>query len=205
MPADYQTISVGLTGSIGTGKSTTVAMLRRLKIPVQDSDAIVHTLLKDDLDVKAAIAETFPEAVKGGTIDRPALRQVVFNHPIELKKLENILHPYVYQRHLNFIAHHQKNGTPLIVLDIPLLFEVGWQEIFDVVVVTNCDPFLQQQRVLARPGMTEQIFKRIIAEQWPADKKKAHADYVLETGHGRLHTFQQVKKIMRGCKKPIIS
>jgi dephospho-CoA kinase len=191
---------VGLTGSIGTGKSTTVRMLRRLKLPVQEADAFVHVLFQNAAII-AAIGNAFPTVVVDGIIHRPTLRQLVFKQRAALKKLEAILHPQVRARHLQFIAHHQEAGTPLIVLDIPLLFEVGWQRTCDIVVVTDCNPLIQRQRVLARPGMTADIFDHIVAQQWPPDKKKANAQYVLETGISYHHTFQQIKKILRDCKR----
>lgn len=195
------TLIVGLTGSIGTGKSTVSRMLRRLQVPVHESDAIVHQLLAQDTTVIEKVSQAFPQAVQRGSINRQLLAQVVFCHSSALRTLEEILHPALKEELLSFIAHHQVEKNPLIVLDIPLLFEKGWQDLCDKVVVTDCDPAIQYQRVMRRPGMTSTLFRGIIVQQWPAHQKRARADYVLDTSKGLMSTFHQLKMIFQGCAK----
>ncbi len=190
---------VGLTGSIGTGKSTVARMLKRLKIPVQDSDAIVHTLLNFHPPTIDKILHYFPQASHEGQINRQILGRIVFNDPPSLKLLESIIHPEVKAKHIAFIHEHELKGTPLIVLDIPLLFEVGWQTVCHHIVVTACEASVQQARVMARRGMTIDKYNHILQQQWSPDQKIANATWVIHTNISFIDTFKQIKNILRSC------
>jgi dephospho-CoA kinase len=187
---------LGLTGSIGTGKSTTARMLGRLKIPVHDADAEVHQLLEHDKDVLTIVGMLFPECLEHGKLNRMRLGLRVFHDRLALSQLEEILHPRV--RHLCevFITKHAKLGTPLAVLDIPLLFEAGYAPLCDKIIVTTCEPTLQRERVLSRPGMVLEKFQKIIENQMPAAEKEKRADFLVNTTHGRLDTFRQLRHIL---------
>lgn len=190
---------VGLTGSIGTGKSAVAHMLKRLRIPVHESDLLVHTLLNEHLPTIEQVCRHFPQAVAEGKINRQILGQIVFRDREALKCLEDILHHQIKAKHLAFIAQHQEMNTPLAVLDIPLLFEAGLQQICHEVAVTDCASETQRSRVLARPGMTLEKYHYIISQQWPPARKKAGATWVINTDTSFLDTFMQITKIMRSC------
>ena len=195
------TVIIGITGSIGTGKSATSAMFRRLGFAVQDADALVHDLLAHDVDVRQKIASLFPTAMHCGSIDRQRLRHIVFQDNNALKMLEDIIHPHVKRRFLDFIDQHKELQTSLVVLDIPLLFERSWQTFCSVTIAMYCTAELQRTRVLARPGMTEAIFDTIVMQQWSSEEKCHHATFTLDTSHGFLHTFQNLKKGLLLCNK----
>ncbi|MEN2977313.1 dephospho-CoA kinase [Tistrella bauzanensis] len=181
---------IGLTGSIGMGKSTTSTMLRRLKVPVFDADATVHQLLAPGGRGFGPVAERFPEAVRDGRIDRVALGARVFGRKAELRALERILHPLVRDAQHHFIATHARRRAPLVVLDIPLLFESGGNRRVDAVLVVSAPNWVQARRVLARPGMTRPKFRDILAKQVPDAEKRRGADAVIQTGLGRAHAFR---------------
>ena len=175
-------IVLGLTGSIGTGKSTTAAMFADLGVPVHDADRAVHDLYAGE--AVAPIAAAFPGAVRDGKVDRAALSEILRQAPERFGELEAIVHPLVREREAAFLAHHHEVGTPIVLLDIPLLFETGGASRVDKVVVVTCDPAIQRQRVLARPGMTEEKFDLIRARQMPDAEKRKRADFVVDSGHG---------------------
>ena len=175
-------IVLGLTGSIGTGKSTTAAMFADLGVPVHDADRAVHDLYAGE--AVAPIAAAFPGAVRDGKVDRAALSEILRQAPERFGELEAIVHPLVREREAAFLAHHREAGTPIVLLDIPLLFETGGASRVDKVVVVTCDPAIQRQRVLARPGMTEEKFDLIRARQMPDAEKRKRADFVVDSGHG---------------------
>lgn len=193
--------TIGLTGSIGTGKTTTARMFRRLGIPVHESDQEVHDLLENDKDVIQSIEQIFPFCVKEGVIDRLSLGLVVFDEPEALRKLEDILHPKVRERHKIFIEEHCHQKTPVVVLDIPLLFEAGYEGMCDSVIVTTCAPSIQRNRVLKRPGMILEKFKKILENQFSSVEKQQRGDYVLETGYGRLDTFRRLRPILEKMRQ----
>jgi dephospho-CoA kinase len=191
-------IVLGLTGSVGMGKSTAATMLRRLGIAVHDSDAAVHRLLAPKGAAVAAVAAAFPGVRRGdGGIDRPALGGRVFADPAALRRLERILHPLVRQSQQRFLARARAHRLNLVVLDIPLLFESGGAARCDKVVVVSAPAFLQRARVLARPGMTEARFAAILAQQMPDAEKRRRADYVVATGLGRAVTCRGFRRIVR--------
>lgn len=175
-------IVLGLTGSIGMGKSTTAKMFEALGVPVHDSDAAVHALYAGT--AAPLVEAAFPGTVRDGAVDRAILAQRVLANPEALKTLEAIVHPLVRGAADAFLDHHRKAGAPLVVLDIPLLFETGGRGRVDKVVVVTASPEIQRQRVLSRPGMTEDKFAAILAKQVPDAQKRAAADYVIDTGQG---------------------
>jgi dephospho-CoA kinase len=190
-------IVIGLTGSIGMGKSTAAAMFRALGIPVQDSDAAVHRMFAKGGTAVAAVRRAFPDAVKNGAVDRAALGKLVYGDPAALKRLEAIVHPLVGKARDAFLAEMRGRREPVVVLDIPLLFEAGLDRLCDATVVVTAPPFLQEARVMSRPGMTRERFLRIRAQQMSDAEKRRRADFVVPTGAGRAHTLNRLKEIVK--------
>lgn len=193
---------LGLTGSIGMGKSTAADMLRRLGVPVHDADAAVHALLASDPAVRAEIAVRFPDAVAGDTIDRQALGSMVFSDPAARKDLEAIVHPRVRAAAKRFLRIQAMAGAPLVVLDIPLLYETGGEAGVDAVLVVTAPGFLQAQRVLSRPGMSAERFGGILASQVPDSEKRRRADYIVETGLGKAYTYRRLRRLAAMLRAP---
>ena len=191
-------IVLGLTGSIGTGKSTTAAMFRDLGVPVHEADATVHDLYRTD--AVTPVAEQFPEALRDGVIDRKALSAVLARFPDRFAALEAIIHPLVRAREKAFLDAQRDHGSPLVLLDIPLLYETGGKVRVDKVVVVTCDPDIQRQRVLARPGMTEEKFQLILSRQTPDAEKRRRADFLIDTGKGLEAARKQVEEIVESLK-----
>lgn len=187
-------IVLGLTGSIGMGKSTTAKMFREAGVPVHDSDETVHRLYAG----KAAplIEETFPGTVRGGTVDRAQLAAQVLGRPEAMKKLESIIHPLVRADADAFVARHRDVKTPLVVLDIPLLFETGGRGRVDKVVVVTAPAEVQRERVLARPGMTEEKLDAILASQVPDAEKRRQADFIIDSSQGLEAARAEVARII---------
>ena len=191
-------IVLGLTGSVGMGKSTAAAMLRRLGLRVHDSDAAVHRLLAPGGAAVAAVEAAFPGVRRpDGGVDRPVLGARVFADPTALKRLERILHPLVRASQRRFLARARSRRLALVVLDIPLLFETGGDRRCDKVVVVSAPAFLQRARVMARPGMTASRLAAILAQQMPDTQKRRRADYVVPSGLGRAVTFRRLARIVR--------
>jgi dephospho-CoA kinase len=188
---------LGLTGSIGMGKSTAAAMFRRDGIAVHDADAAVHDLLRRGGAAVPAVAKAFPEAVRDGAVDRKVLGALVFGKPQALRRLEAILHPLVRRRLRRFLQQAGRRGDQLVVLDIPLLFETGGERFCDTVAVVSAPRLLQRQRVLARPGMTREKFAAILAAQMPDREKRRRADWVVPTGLGRRPTRLALRALRR--------
>lgn len=188
---------LGLTGSIGMGKSTAAAMFRRDGIAVHDADAAVHDLLRRGGAAVPAVAKAFPEAVRDGAVDRKALGALVFGRPEALRRLEAILHPLVRRRMRRFLQQAGRRGDRLVVLDIPLLFETGGERFCDAVAVVSAPRLIQRQRVLARPGMTPEKFAAILAAQMPDREKRRRADWVVPTGLGRRPTRLALRALRR--------
>jgi dephospho-CoA kinase len=187
---------LGLTGSIGMGKSTAAAMLRRMGVPVHDADATVHTLLGPKGAAVPLVDAAFPGSVREGRVDRAALGQMVFGKPAELKRLEAILHPLVRRAEADFLKRHCRRKVRLVVLDIPLLFETGGERRCDKVMVVTCPAFLQAQRVLKRPGMNAERLRHILAKQMPDAHKRKRADIILPTGSGKLPVLRRLMRIV---------
>lgn len=188
-------ILVGLTGSIGMGKSTTAGMFAAAGVPVHDADAVVHTLYRGA--AVPLVEAAFPGTTRDGAVDRPALSKIVLADSAALKRLETIVHPLVRQAEAAFLDAARAKGHRAVILDIPLLFETGRHHAVDVVVVVSCDAAIQRARVLARPGMTEARFEAILAKQWPDAAKRAGAHFIVETGHGLEPARRQVVAIQR--------
>ena len=193
-------IVVGLTGSIGMGKSNAAIALRHLGVPVHDADAAVHTLLGPGGRAVAKVAAVFPQALASNRIDRKILGDLVFGDTPALRRLEGILHPLVRKSSRNFLAAAARRHAPIAVLDIPLLYESGGEKTVDAVIVVSAPRQIQRQRVLARRGMTEEKFRAILTRQVPDIEKRRRATYVVFTGGHRGETFRQLKKIVRLLK-----
>ena len=187
-------IVLGLTGSIGMGKSATAKMFAEAGVPVHDSDETVHRLYSG----KAAplVEAAFPGTTQEGVVDRVKLAAKVLADPAALKQLEAIVHPLVRADADAFLARHRAADTPVAVLDIPLLFETGGRTRVDKVVVVTAAPEIQRARVLARPGMSEEKFLSILAKQVPDAEKRRQADFVIDTGHGFDAARKAVEKII---------
>lgn len=193
-------VILGLTGSIGMGKTTVAAMFRRLGIPVHDADAAVHALTAAGGAAVDAVARAFPGVVVEGAVDRRALGRVVFGDVKALRRLEAILHPLVRARERRFLALQARRRAPLVVLDIPLLYETGGEERCDAVVVVSAPRFVQAARVLGRPGMNPGTLAAILKRQVPDAVKRRRADFVVATGLGRGHSLRAVRRIVRVAK-----
>ncbi len=191
---------IGLTGSIGMGKSETAKMFRRLDVPVYDADAAVHTLYAPGGTAVGPIGEAFPGTIVEGAVDRQALSRHVLAQPEQMKKLEAIVHPLVGKAQLDFLRQSHESGHDMVVLDIPLLYETGGESRVDVVVVVSAPHHLQRERVLARPDMTEAKFAAIHAKQIPDEEKRRRADFLVETDKGLDHAFAEVTKIVEALK-----
>ncbi len=187
---------LGLTGSIGMGKSTAAKMFQRLKVPVHDADAIVHQLMRKNGAAVKEISDLFPETETENGIDRKKLGDAVFGQREKLKLLEAILHPLVRQKMHRFIDRYARQRRELVVLDIPLLFETGGDRFCDSVLVVSCPKYIQDQRVLSRKGMTAEKYQGILQKQMPDMEKRARADFVIKSNQGRRHSFQQVQQIV---------
>lgn len=187
-------IVLGLTGSIGMGKSTTAKMFADAGIPVHDSDEAVHRLYAGA--AAPLVEEAFPGTVRDGTVDRARLAERVIGDVAAIRKLEAIIHPLVRADADAFLERHRYAGTRLAVLDIPLLFETGGRNRVDKVLVVTAPPELQRERVLARPGMTEEKFRAILAKQVPDAEKRNRADFVIDTGPGLEAARQAVAAII---------
>ncbi|MDR6626605.1 dephospho-CoA kinase [Caulobacter segnis] len=187
---------LGLTGSIGMGKSTTAAMFEAEGVPVYDSDAAVHALYAVGGAAVAPVEAAFPGVVVDGAIDRAKLSAKVVGDPEALAKLEAIVHPLVGAHRIGFFQKAQAEGHDIVVLDVPLLFETGGQKSVDKVVVVSAPPEVQRARVLARPEMTPEKFEAILARQLPDAEKRARADFVIDTGQGVEHAQAQVRDLL---------
>lgn len=188
-------IVLGLTGSIGMGKSTTAAMFRDLGVPVHDSDEAVHRLYAGP--AAPLVEAAFPGVVRNDVVDRRELSRRVVGDGAALKRLESIVHPLVRADADAFLAGHRAAGTGLVVLDIPLLFETAGRGRVDKVAVVTAPSEIQRARVMARPGMTEAKFAAILAEQVPDAEKRKLADFVIDTGEGFEAARAAVADIVR--------
>ncbi|MCC5986610.1 MAG: dephospho-CoA kinase [Pararhodobacter sp.] len=191
-------IILGLTGSIGMGKSTAAGFFREFGVPVWDADATVHKLYAQGGSAVEPIAQLCPDAVKNDAVDRATLRDWLNRHPDALQTLEAIVHPLVQKDRTAFIEQHRQAGTPLVVLDIPLLFETGADAQCDATLVVTANSEEQRRRVLARPGMTEADFESLNERQMPDAEKRRRASHVIETrskAQTRVEIAALVKKL----------
>jgi dephospho-CoA kinase len=186
---------LGLTGSIGMGKSTTAKMFAAEGAPVQDADAVVHGLYEGE--ATPLIEAAFPGTTKDGKVDREKLGQRVFGDAAAIQKLEQIVHPLVAQARDHFLAEAERKGARIAVLDIPLLFETKGDERCGAVVVVSAPAEMQRQRAFERPGMTEAKLAAIMAKQLPDAEKRARADFVVDTSQGFDHARNQVREILK--------
>ena len=187
---------LGLTGSIGMGKTTAAATFRQHGIAVYDADASVHQLMGPKGKALDPVQKAFPNVIKNDYIDRKALGSVVYNDKKALACLEAILHPLVQDLQLGFLRQCAKARKKLVVLDIPLLFENKIDKSFDAVAVVTAPHYMQRTRVLQRPGMTLERFTRIVEHQWPDLEKRKHADFIIQTGLGRHHSLLCIRNII---------
>lgn len=188
---------IGLTGSIGMGKSTTANMLRRMRIPVHDADATVHKLMAKGGAAIPALQIAFPEAILDGAVDRQKLGAIVFADPTALKRLEAIIHPLVSKRTEAFLQSCRLRRVRFAVLDVPLLFEGSGHKRCNKIIVVSAPAFLQRRRVLSRPGMSVEKFRSILAKQMPDIDKRRRADIVVPTGLGEAFALRRLKRSLK--------
>jgi len=193
-------IVIGLTGSIGMGKTTTAAMFAAAGVPVYDADAEVRRLYAPGGAGVAAVGAAFPGAVGDGAVDRERLGAHVLGDPAALARLNAIVHPLMGEARAAFFAAAQASGADIVVLDIPLLFETGGEGSVDAVVVVSAPPEVQRQRVLARPGMTEAKFAALLTAQTSDVEKRARADFVIDTSRGLEHARKHVDEILNALR-----
>ena len=185
---------LGLTGSLGMGKSTTAQFFADAGVPVHDADAVVHQLYEGQS--VAAIEAAFPGTTVDGTVDRAKLAARVLNDPAALKRLEEIVHPLVEEAEQRLLAEAEKRGKKVAVLDIPLLYETGGERRVDAVVVVSAPGEVQRTRLLQRPGMTIEKIESILAWQMPDAEKRARADFIVDTSRGFDAARAQVRAIL---------
>ena len=191
-------IVIGLTGGIGMGKSTLARQFELLGAQICNADVIVHSLLGVGGGAVGAVGKAFTGSVRDGAVDRAALRKLIFNDEKQRKKLEAILHPLVVQEEDRFVQREKCLGARYAILDIPLLFETGAQARCDFTVLASAPRFIQRQRVLARPGMNEELFEKITAAQMSEREKEQLADFIVPTSLGKAYSFSCLKHIMKG-------
>jgi dephospho-CoA kinase len=196
-------IVLGLTGSVAMGKSTAAAMFQQLKIPVHDADQAVARLLKKDTKLLKELWVHFPEAwhKKIKTVNKAALAQIIFEDPERKALLESLIHPRVQISEQSFIKKAQRLGQPVVVLDIPLLFETGAEERCDYVAVVSAPFKIQRARALRRPDMTEKRFHQILATQLSSQEKCARADFIIPTGLGHAAAMRRIQHILSHLKE----
>ncbi len=188
-----------LTGSLGMGKSTTAKFFAEAGVPVHDSDAVVHALYEGE--AVPAIEQAFPGATAGGKVDRAKLATMVLGDDAALARLEAIVHPLVSVARDKFLAQAQARGAPVIVLDIPLLFETGAQHSCDAIVVVSAPAEVQRHRAFERSGMTEEKFAALLTKQIPDAEKRRRADFIVDSSQSFDHARAQVRKILQVVAK----
>jgi dephospho-CoA kinase len=190
---------LGLTGSIGMGKSTTAKMFAEAGVPVYDADATVHRLYEGE--AVAAIEAAFPGTTVNGKVDRTLLSPHVVHDAEAMKRLESIVHPMLRAHHQKFLDDAEKSGAPVAVVDIPLLYETGGESRVDAVVVVTTAPDVQRERILAREGMTPEKLDAILAKQLPDAEKRRRADFVVDTSHGLDPVRIRIREILKEVVK----
>jgi dephospho-CoA kinase len=185
---------LGLTGSLGMGKSTTAKFFAEEGVPVHDADAAVHRLYESE--AVPLIEAAFPGTTAGGKVDRDKLAKRVLGDAAAIQKLEEIVHPLVRASEQRFLAEAERQGAKVAVLDIPLLFETKGDERCDAVVVVSAPAEMQRQRAFERPGMSEEKFQAMLAKQMPDAEKRARADFIVDSGQGFEHARAQVRDIL---------
>lgn len=201
-------IILGLTGSIGMGKSVAARNFRRLGVPVHDADQTVHDLMAPAGAAFPEIADRFPGVMEEGRINRKRLGDLAFRDTENLQRLESILHPLVRAHKSRFLGSAARRRCPVVVLDVPLLYETGGDKECDAVVVVTAPAFVQRARVLSRPGMTVEKLDAILERQAPDREKRRRADFLVQTGIGKLESLTAIRKIVaiakswRGRRRP---
>jgi dephospho-CoA kinase len=192
-------IVLGLTGSIGMGKSTTAQLFAEAGVPVYDADAAVHRLY--EAEAGPAIEAAFPGTTVDGKVDRNRLSAHVVHDPAAMKRLEEIVHPMLGASRQKFLRDAEQSGAPVAVVDVPLLFETGGEKRVDAVVVVTTTPELQRERILARPNMTEEKLAAILARQMPDTEKRKRAHFVVDTSHGLDPVRARIRDILAEAAK----
>lgn len=190
---------LGLTGSIGMGKSTTAKLFAEAGVPVYDADAMVHALYEGEATL--AIEAAFPGTTVGGKVDRQKLSACVLHDSAAMKRLEGIVHPMLRAHQQAFLDAAERSGAPVAVLDIPLLFETGGENRVDAVAVVTTTPEVQRERILARPNMSAEKLDAILARQMPDAEKRRRADFIVDTSHGLDPVRAQIKDILHAMAK----
>jgi len=193
--SDKKKFVLGLTGSIGMGKSTTAKLFAEMGIPVYDADAMVHRLYEGE--AVAAIEQAFPGSTSGGRVDRQKLSAYVVADAAAMKRLESIVHPMLRAHEAAFLTQAEKDGAEVVVLDIPLLFETSRESRVDAVVVVTTTPEIQRERILARPNMTPEKLEAVLARQLPDAEKRRRADFIVDTSNGLDDVRQQIRAILK--------
>ena len=195
-------IILGLTGSIGMGKSTTAKLFAEAGVPVYDADAAVHMLYEGE--AAPAIEAAFPGATVDGKVDRNRLSARVVHDPAAIKRLEQIVHPMLGASRQKFLRDAEQSGAPVAVVDVPLLFETGGEERVDAVVVVTTTPEIQRERILERPNMTDEKLDAILARQMPDAEKRGRANFVVDTSHGLDPVRARIRDILdEAVKMPL--
>jgi dephospho-CoA kinase len=194
-------VHIGLTGSIGMGKSETAKMFAELGVPVYDADAAVHRLYAKGGAAVAPIGAAFPGTVRDGAVDRTELSKHVTGNPEATAKLQTVVYPLMADERRKFLEDAEAAGAEIVVFDIPLLFETRGEGAMDAVVVVSAPAHIQRERVLARPGMTAEKFEYLLSRQTPDAEKRAKAHFVVVTDQGLEHAFEQVKMIVATLKE----
>jgi dephospho-CoA kinase len=192
-------IVLGLTGSIGMGKSTTANLFAEAGVPVYDADAAVHRLYEGE--AVAAIEAAFPGTTENGKVDRNRLSALVVHDAAAMRKLEQIVHPMLGASRQKFLADAEQSGAPVAVVDVPLLFETGGEKRVDAVVVVTTSPEVQRERILARPNMSAEKLDAILARQMPDTEKRKRAHFVVDTSHGLGPVRARIKDILAEAAK----
>jgi dephospho-CoA kinase len=190
---------LGLTGSIGMGKSTTAKLFEESGVPVYDADASVHQLYEGE--AAPAIEAAFPGTTVDGKVDRKKLSARVVHDPAAMKQLEQIVHPMLSASRQKFFDDAERSGAPVVVVDVPLLFETGGEKRVDAVVVVTTSPEIQRERIMARGTMTSEALDAILARQMPDAEKRKRADFVVDTSHGLDPVRAQIKDILAAVVK----
>jgi dephospho-CoA kinase len=185
---------LGLTGSIGMGKSTTAKLFAEAGVPVYDADATVHRIYEGE--AVPAIEAAFPGTTANGKVDRAKLSAKVVQDPAAIRRLEQIVHPMLRSYHQKFLDDAEQAGAAVVVMDVPLLFETGGEKRVDAVVVVTTAPELQRQRIMARGNMTAEALDAILARQLPDDEKRRRADFVVDTSHGLDPVRARIRDIL---------
>src|ERR1700753_4240045 len=192
-------IILGLTGSIGMGKSTTAKLFQEAGVPVYDADATVHMIYEGE--AASAIERAFPGTTAGGKVDRTKLSTQVVHDGAAMKRLEQIVHPMLRSYHQKFLDDAEKSAAPVAVVDVPLLFETGGEKRVDAVVVVTTAPEIQRERILARDNMTGEKLDAILARQMPDAEKRKRADFIVDTSHGLDPVRSRIRDIMSEAAK----